>query len=212
MKIKLAATALSILVLLSACNGDDTAYKNDSDPMDNISNASTNTDSNHYPHTKAVKVQNAKYKFYKIDPGTGDYTEITQEQINNLDPNVNFNIIQRSKETGREKAVTPGKEPTTTKQQPETAKQPTPAETNQTTQQKPQETAEKPAADEGSKEGISSIEQQVIDLTNAERRKNGLSDLQADVKLSNVAQTKSEDMYQRITFPIRAQPMVRLLI
>ena len=36
--------------------------------------------------------------------------------------------------------------------------------------------------------------QQVIDLTNAQRKQNGLPALQADTQLSNVAQTKSDDM------------------
>jgi uncharacterized YkwD family protein len=43
-------------------------------------------------------------------------------------------------------------------------------------------------------EGISETEQKVIELTNAERRKNGLSDLKADSALSNVAREKSKDM------------------
>ena len=36
--------------------------------------------------------------------------------------------------------------------------------------------------------------QQVIDLTNVERKKNGLPPLKADASLSRVAQTKSDDM------------------
>lgn len=43
-------------------------------------------------------------------------------------------------------------------------------------------------------EGITETEQKVIELTNAERRKNGLSDLKADSALSNVAREKSKDM------------------
>lgn len=49
-----------------------------------------------------------------------------------------------------------------------------------------------PAAE--STEGITETEQKVIELTNAERRKNGLSDLKADSALSNVAREKSKDM------------------
>lgn len=37
---------------------------------------------------------------------------------------------------------------------------------------------------------------QVVDLTNEQRRRNGLSDLQIDTRLSSVAQTKSQDMQQ----------------
>jgi uncharacterized YkwD family protein len=42
--------------------------------------------------------------------------------------------------------------------------------------------------------GISQMAQQVIDLTNNERKKNGLPSLKADGSLSKVAQTKSNDM------------------
>ena len=42
--------------------------------------------------------------------------------------------------------------------------------------------------------------QQVIDLTNAERRKNGLPALTADAKLNSVAQAKSSDMQQNNYF------------
>ncbi|CAG9621650.1 CAP domain-containing protein [Sutcliffiella rhizosphaerae] len=49
-------------------------------------------------------------------------------------------------------------------------------------------------------EGISETEQKVIELTNAERRKNGLSDLKADASLSNVARDKSKDMQQNNYF------------
>ena len=42
--------------------------------------------------------------------------------------------------------------------------------------------------------------QQAIELTNAERRKNGLPDLKSDTKLSGVAQKKSEDMRQNNYF------------
>jgi uncharacterized YkwD family protein len=43
-------------------------------------------------------------------------------------------------------------------------------------------------------EGLSAFEQQVVDLTNQERAKNGLSPLKADVELSKVARAKSQDM------------------
>jgi uncharacterized YkwD family protein len=42
--------------------------------------------------------------------------------------------------------------------------------------------------------GISQIAQQVIELTNNERRRNGLPPLSADASLSSVAQTKTNDM------------------
>ncbi|HJV17777.1 MAG TPA: CAP domain-containing protein [Bacillales bacterium] len=48
--------------------------------------------------------------------------------------------------------------------------------------------------------GISKIAMQVIDLTNAERKKNGLQPLKADASLSKVAQTKTNDMESKHYF------------
>lgn len=42
--------------------------------------------------------------------------------------------------------------------------------------------------------GVSAIEREVVRLVNVERQKNGLSPLELDVELSNVARTKSKDM------------------
>jgi uncharacterized YkwD family protein len=48
--------------------------------------------------------------------------------------------------------------------------------------------------------GISQMAQQVIELTNNERRKNGLVPLSADASLSSVAQTKTNDMNSKHYF------------
>lgn len=47
---------------------------------------------------------------------------------------------------------------------------------------------------------ISAFESKVIDLTNEQRRKNGLPNLQPDTALSNVAQAKSDDMQAKNYF------------
>ncbi len=90
-------------------------------------------------------------------------------------------------------------------------------EAPQNEQAAPQENqpAEEPAEDnqqqaQESTEGISETEMKVIELTNAERRKNGLSDLKADASLSNVARDKSKDMqtnnYFSHTSPTHGSP------
>lgn len=48
--------------------------------------------------------------------------------------------------------------------------------------------------------GINKLALQVVDLTNKERRKNGLPALTTDVSLSNVAQTKTNDMNRKKYF------------
>ncbi|MHC2835843.1 CAP domain-containing protein [Bacillus sp. F9_6S_D1_P_5] len=75
-------------------------------------------------------------------------------------------------------------------QKPETQK---PAENNNT--QKPAE--QKPAEEAKS---LSEFEQRVVELTNAERTKQGLPALQIDTELSKVARIKSEDMQKNNYF------------
>ncbi|GGD04760.1 hypothetical protein GCM10007216_39250 [Thalassobacillus devorans] len=52
--------------------------------------------------------------------------------------------------------------------------------------------AEQPAAEQNSE--LSQFEQQVVELTNQERQKQGLEPLEADAELSKVARDKSQDM------------------
>ncbi|RST72979.1 sporulation protein [Siminovitchia acidinfaciens] len=68
-------------------------------------------------------------------------------------------------------------------------KQPAPA---QQQQPQPQKEEQKPAQQQSSQ--LSAYEQKVVELTNAERTKNGLAPLKIDVELSKVAREKSRDM------------------
>lgn len=110
-----------------------------------ISNANTDIPSDQYAHTKAIQIQQAKYKFV-FEGGVND------------------------------DGVGAG-------QKPKLQKTPTP------------EQDQAPAT-----EGISDAAAKAIELTNAERRKNGLSEYQADAALSNVATVKSDDMQQNNYF------------
>ncbi|PFO69122.1 serine protease [Bacillus cereus] len=80
-------------------------------------------------------------------------------------------------------------------QKPEAQK---PAENNNT--QKPAE--QKPAEQKPAEEvkSLSEFEQRVVELTNAERTKQGLPALQIDTELSKVARIKSEDMQKNNYF------------
>jgi uncharacterized YkwD family protein len=129
---------------------------------------STDTPSHKFPHSK--RVQQGNFWYYTFDPSVqsnqGKTGFVTPPQTGTQAFPVNPTVP---------KAVTP-KAPTapTTPAAPATppAKQPT---TQATT-------------------GINKVALQVIDLTNVERKKNGLPPLKADASLSNVAQTKSNDM------------------
>ncbi|MCP3029968.1 CAP domain-containing protein [Halobacillus sp. A1] len=84
-------------------------------------------------------------------------------------------------------------------EQPQAEEQPAeqPAEEQSTQESAPQEeTTEQ--ADEGSE--VSAFEQQVVELTNEERAKQGLEPLELDTELSAVAKDKSIDMQQNNYF------------
>lgn len=76
-----------------------------------------------------------------------------------------------------------------------------PAENNNT-QNETQKPAEQKPAEEA--KSLSEFEQRVVELTNAERTKQGLSALQIDTELSKVARIKSEDMQKTTTLIITA--------
>ena len=66
-------------------------------------------------------------------------------------------------------------------------------------QQAPQQNAEKPATEQTAG-AVSEFEKKVVELTNAEREKQGLAPLELDVELSKVAKDKSKDMQQNNYF------------
>jgi uncharacterized YkwD family protein len=82
---------------------------------------------------------------------------------------------------------------------PNTQQTPQQSSTQQTPQQQSpaQETAPEQKIET---KAISETESRVIELTNAERRKNGLPNLQADTSLSNVAREKTNDMQKNNYF------------
>ncbi|WP_242212716.1 CAP domain-containing protein [Bacillus cereus group sp. BfR-BA-01383] len=80
-------------------------------------------------------------------------------------------------------------------QKPEAQK---PAENNNTQKPTEQKPAEQKPAEEA--KSLSEFEQRVVELTNAERAKQGLPALQIDTELSKVARIKSEDMQKNNYF------------
>ncbi len=80
-------------------------------------------------------------------------------------------------------------------QKPEAQK---PAENNNTQKPAEQKPAEQKPAEEA--KSLSEFEQRVVELTNAERAKQGLPDLKIDTELSKVARIKSEDMQKNNYF------------
>ncbi|MFE8699446.1 CAP domain-containing protein [Cytobacillus sp. FJAT-54145] len=157
---------------------------------------STSTPSNKYPHSKYISKR--QFIFYggvfpgqgkeqAGQPGQGQAKQPGQAQPEQQQPNAAPTQPQQ-----QQPEAAPAQPQ---QQQPEAA----PAQP----QQQPKETAptqkeEQQAAPTG--QGITSIESRVIQLTNDERRKNGLPDLKPDTALSNVAREKSNDMQKNNYF------------
>ncbi|WP_226527911.1 CAP domain-containing protein [Metabacillus niabensis] len=115
---------------------------------------------------------------------------LDQEQINEFIKKY-FSNYQKS--TIQKEVEAPKEEQTQTEQQPATEQ---PA-TGQPAQQQPAQTEE---TNEQASYQLSQYEQQVVDLTNQERAKQGLPALKVDLELSKVAREKSLDMQKNNYF------------
>ena len=171
---------------------------------DMISAYQTTLNSDQYPHTRAVLIQDAKYQYTTVDPSKGNGFQ--------------FGVIQQGQpfiqqQTPIAKAPVPAPAPQQTQPAvpapaPQQTQPAVPAPAPQQTQPAvpaPQtKPAPKPAAPTQNNAPttgtVSKYVQQVIDLTNAQRSKNGLAALKADTQLNGVAQKKSLDMQQKHYF------------
>jgi uncharacterized YkwD family protein len=129
-----------------------------------------------------------------------------QQLVNNLQKQLNEQGAQAEKQPAQkpvqqptqkqEQAQKPVQQPV--KEQPKT-EQPAQKPAQKPVQQKPVQ-AEKPQATTPASSAVSAFEQQVVELTNQERTKNGLPALKLDVELSKVARDKSKDMQTKNYF------------
>lgn len=163
---------LFLLVAVACNNNKDTGFNDNSNDNgygrsnvdDSISSMNTTLSSRDYPHTEPVLMQGAKYDFRIVDGRHAGQFAFDGRNMPSVTPKA-----PRQGGQAQQQAQL---------QQPQQGAQ---------TQQKQQPQAT-PSA------GISAVETQVIQLTNAERRKNGLPDLQADTPLGKVAREKANDM------------------
>ncbi|MBU8907939.1 CAP domain-containing protein [Desertibacillus haloalkaliphilus] len=177
---------------------DHTIMENDDD---NISSESTTKSSNEFPHTRSVKVQEAKYRFEVVpqqQQQEQQQIEIRQQQAGQQQQQQQQ---QRQEQQERQARQQQEQQPEQPIADPEQHQETAPEEQAQE-QQQPQadEQQEDQAPEADQTEGINEMEQQVIELTNAERRNNGLSELQAHQSLSSIARKKSQDMQQNDYF------------
>lgn|GEM_PF-810034 len=179
-----------------------------------ISSSKTDLTSKDYPHTIAIPVQDAKFKFIRANSKEEAEQQarqfIEQQKQQALEFGNRFaqqHQPQQQQRANQQQAPTDRQAENNANQQQEQApaqqREQAPAQQQEQAPAQPQEKA--PAEPEAQKEteqqeGISQVAQQVIDLTNAERKRNGLPALKADSQLSGVAQKKSEDMRQNNYF------------
>lgn len=157
----------------------------------NITNVGTNTNKNNSRSGSLIVPTDG---IQRVGHG---FLTIEQNSYSTTTPSKNFphsKFIKRGqfsfyKETGRD-----GGQTNTGQQGAQGNQQQQNAAGQQGTEQAPTNDAQQ------NTQGISAVESKVIELTNAQRRKNGLKDLQADTALSNVARTKSNDMRSKNYF------------
>jgi uncharacterized YkwD family protein len=198
----------------------------DEDEQGQLSSESTTVPSGKFPHTRAIQVQPARYEFVIVDdqqhaPQQGT-AQLTRNEIEQLLPE---ELRQRIQEGTFERQPETTQQPDTATEQPQAPAQPgarpeqnqTPAPGAPTPEAPAQDRFDQPEYQEptnqprpGNPEEISDVEARVIELTNVERRNNGMSDLQVDSPLSHVAREKSSDMrknnYFSHTSPIYGSP------
>ncbi|MCJ8006592.1 CAP domain-containing protein [Lederbergia wuyishanensis] len=130
---------------------------------------------------------NTKVVYYQVNlSDSQDWYKILNQY--NIDLNQFFNY-QQAPPSNTQKQPVPAQPAQKPVQQP-TQKVQKPVQ--QQPVQKPAQQQAKPATQASSQ--LNAFEQQVVDLTNQERAKNGLAPLKVDIELSKVAREKSRDM------------------
>lgn len=158
--------------------------------MIGISADSTTINSKQYPHTRAILIQEAKYKY--IPFGSVQWYQYGTNQQGNQQQQQGQKPTTEAPKQQAPIAQAPAPKPAAPTPAAPAPKPAAPA---------PAAPAPKPATPAPAPAGeASQYVQQVINLTNAERSKKGLPALKADTQLNGVAQKKSVDMQQNNYF------------
>ncbi|QHS24390.1 SCP-like extracellular protein [Virgibacillus sp. MSP4-1] len=168
---------ISILfLLLAACNTQDNALNNGNND-DNISSIATDSSSKDYPHTMPIRIQDAKYEFKRVEMRQ-QHSDGQQQRKDN----------QQTEEKQQQQQQD--------NQQTQQQNQNIPQQNQNNQQQNQQNQAnEQNNTNQAQQSGdIKEFESRVIELTNQERKNQGLPELKADANLSQVARKKSADM------------------
>ncbi|WP_051314712.1 CAP domain-containing protein [Alteribacter aurantiacus] len=162
-----------------------------------ISSDKTTVDSQSFPHTKAIQIQDAKF-LTDVDPDQlhpDDLYDIVRDELNIELPNApEFERGTPDVDGPQQPQNPPVSDP-----EQEQARQPE-APQEQPAPEQPQEEAEQDTSDVDMDGDLKDFERQVIELTNAERQNNGLSTLETNIDLCMVAREKSRDMNENNYF------------
>jgi|SRR5690625_4909394 len=153
---------------------------------------------------------NPSYKVHTYHSLNGKWEEISGERLNNLLQNCfpghqikwDFNKQDKHEGNNKEEQEKPQEDQDSDKVQEQPSEQPSEKPEQEKPVEKPEAeapTQEVPQQSDSSNQEansgqLSQYEQQVVDLTNIEREKQGLSPLKVDLELSRVAKEKSNDM------------------
>lgn len=151
---------------------------------------------------QAATVQQSNIKVQNIQHSKVMMKQMSQQELQAFLQSMGVeSLAQWQQGNFQPNCIIPGQQPTenvVTEQptaKPETQK---PAENNNTQKPAEQKPAEQKPAEEA--KSLSEFEQRVVELTNAERAKQGLPALKIDTELSKVARIKSEDMQKNNYF------------
>ncbi len=208
------------MVMLVGCNFNganaDRGQGGSSDADGMISAANTDLSSQQFPHTKAICIQPAKYE-YVIEKGTNLGVNVEQPQKRRGTPAPPADTTQTptkdDRSGGEEMNPSEGAVPQTRRQEetvPQTQTRSPERREESTGTPEQTETTPEQGREEAAPQTVNEAERRVVELTNVERRNNGLPELSLHTELSRVARIKSEDMrtgdYFSHTSPTHGSP------
>ncbi|MFD1039968.1 CAP domain-containing protein [Virgibacillus byunsanensis] len=161
--------------------------------------ASENTDQfNGQPNTVQISINNLLNDYFKDLRGKWKKIEWNWNNQFNQEPKEKQPKEKEPKQEQPEKEVEEPKEPANSSE-PET-NEPAPKKEKVEAPTQPEAEKEQQNQDQNQSSELSQFEQEVVDLTNAERAEQGLSPLKVDTELSKVAREKSRDMAENNYF------------
>jgi uncharacterized YkwD family protein len=183
-------------------NNNNRRARNDNQNANaDISASFTTINSEKYPHTKPILIQDARYSFTQVNPEQiAEIQKQIEKQLQAKFGKLTPQLRQQAQQQAQQQIAQQPTQPQPAQKQPaqqQPAQKQTQEQAKQPSQPQQQPTQQQPAnkqADTSAGGNISQYAQQVIDLTNQERAKQGLPALKADAQLSSVAQKKSQDM------------------